>query len=59
MCQAVRAPGSKVTVPPLIRAGALPWNRPSTRTAPVKFWAAPMLGGLGAGALDDDILGLV
>lgn len=30
---------------PLIRAGALPWKRPSTRIAPVKFCAAPTLGG--------------
>jgi hypothetical protein len=43
--QAVRAPGSKVTVPPLIRAGPVPLNRETTRTAPVKFSAPPAVDG--------------
>jgi hypothetical protein len=36
VCQAVRAPGSKVTLAPLTRAGSGAWNSGSTRTAPVK-----------------------
>src|SRR5947209_734982 len=42
LCQAVRAPGSKVTLAPTARAGSGAWNRGSTRTAPVKFSAAPL-----------------
>jgi hypothetical protein len=45
VCQAVRAPGSKVTVPPLIRASPVPLNRESTRTAPVKFSGDPAVEG--------------
>ena len=37
VCQAVRAPGSNVTLPPLTRAGSGAWNSGSTRTAPVKY----------------------
>ena len=36
VCQAVRAPGSKVTVAPPTRAGSVPLNGASTRTVPVK-----------------------
>ena len=39
VCQAVRAPGSNVTRKPDARAGAIAWNRGSTRTEPVKFSA--------------------
>jgi hypothetical protein len=39
VCQAVRAPGSKVTLEPLARAGSGAWNRGSIRTAPVKYSA--------------------
>src|SRR5215467_13873924 len=35
VCHAVRAPGSKVTIAPPMRAGALPLEGMSTRTAPV------------------------
>ena len=56
MCQAVRAPGSKVTMPPLTRAGAVAWNRESTRTAPVKLWAEPALDGCDPCARDRDHL---
>ncbi len=45
VCQAVRAPGSNVTMPPPTRAGALAWNRESTRTEPVKLLAEPALDG--------------
>ena len=41
VCQAERAPGSKVTWPPLTRAGSAAWNIGSTRTAPVKYSAGP------------------
>jgi hypothetical protein len=37
----VRAPGSNVTWPPLMRAGGAPLNRKSMRTAPVKLSLAP------------------
>ena len=39
VCQALRAPGSNVTLPPLTRAGSGAWNSGSTRTAPVKYSA--------------------
>src|SRR5689334_4339875 len=42
VCQAVRAPGSKVTSPPDVREGAVAENRRSTRTAPVKLSAGPL-----------------
>src|SRR5579864_6749763 len=41
VCQAVRAPDSKVTVAPLTRAGELPWNGASILTEPVKYSADP------------------
>jgi hypothetical protein len=37
----VRAPGSKVTLEPLTRAGSGGLNSGSTRTAPVKYSAGP------------------
>src|SRR5438309_1959853 len=42
VCQAVRAPGSKVTLAPATRAGSGAWNRGSTRTVPVKYSAGPL-----------------
>jgi hypothetical protein len=45
VCQAVRAPGSNVTIPPPTRAGALPWKRESIRTEPVKYSAGPLCDG--------------
>src|SRR5207249_4468310 len=45
VCQAVRAPGSKVTLAPSARAGAFAWNRGSMRTVPVKYSADPLLEG--------------
>src|SRR6201988_2209655 len=42
VCQAVRAPGSNVTLAPTTRAGSGASNRGSTRTAPVKFSAGPL-----------------
>src|SRR5438034_10382783 len=37
LCQAVRAPGSNVTLAPTARAGSGASNRGSIRTAPVKY----------------------
>src|SRR6266550_5410813 len=45
VCQAVRAPGSNVTLAPDARAGALAWNSGSTRTAPVNQSAGPLPDG--------------
>ncbi len=45
VCQAVRAPGSNVTVPPPTRPGDAAWKRESTRTVPVKFCFGPILEG--------------
>src|SRR6266550_7670683 len=45
VCQAVRAPGSNVTLAPDARAGALAWNNGSTRTVPVNHSAGPLLEG--------------
>src|ERR1019366_3713873 len=41
-CQAVRAPGSKVTLAPTTRAGSGASNNGSTRTMPVKYWGEPL-----------------
>ncbi len=41
LCQAVRAPGSNVTLALTARAGSGAWNRGSMRTAPVKYSADP------------------
>src|SRR4051795_11019653 len=45
VCQAERAPGSKVTCPPDTRDGAVAGNIGSTRTAPVKYSADPLADG--------------
>src|SRR5664280_532255 len=45
VCQAVRAPGSKVTLAPAARAGAFAWNKASMRTVPVNQSAGPLLEG--------------
>src|SRR5439155_3300825 len=45
VCQAVRAPGSNVTLAPATRAGAGAWNRGSMRTVPVNQSAGPLLDG--------------
>src|SRR5215213_3766177 len=42
VCQADRAPGSKVTSPPDARDGTVAENRRSTRTDPLKFSAGPL-----------------
>src|SRR5207244_7248934 len=42
LCQAVRAPGSNVTLAPTARAGSGASNRGSMRTAPVKYSACPL-----------------
>src|SRR5438270_6883652 len=42
VCQALRAPGSNVTLLPLTRAGSGALNSGSTRTAPVKYSAGPL-----------------
>src|SRR5215470_4452855 len=42
LCQAVRAPGSNVTLEPTARAGSGAWNRGSMRTAPVKYSAGAL-----------------
>src|SRR5579884_1667507 len=42
VCQAVRAPGSKVTLAPRTRAGSGASNRGSRRTLPVKYSAGPL-----------------
>jgi hypothetical protein len=41
VCQAVRAPASNATEPPLACDGSTGWNSLSTRTLPVKFAAGP------------------
>src|SRR5690349_21735725 len=45
VCQAVRAPGSKVTIAPPTRAGSSRWKRESMRTVPVKYSAGPLPDG--------------
>src|SRR5580693_3202494 len=45
VCHAVRAPGSKVTKAPKVRAGSGGSNRGSIRTEPVKFSAGPLREG--------------
>src|SRR6266436_3877982 len=45
VCHAVRAPGSKVTWPPLTRAGSGAWNSGSTRTDPVNQSGDPLAEG--------------
>src|SRR6266566_5221834 len=42
LCQAVRAPGSNVTLAPATRAGSGAWNRGSMRTAPIKYSVGPL-----------------
>src|SRR3989440_2829320 len=42
LCQAVRAPGSNVTLAPTARAGSGASNRGSIRTVPVKYSAGPL-----------------
>src|SRR6266478_328863 len=42
VCQAERAPGSNVTLPPRTRAGSGASNRGSTRTVPVKYSSGPL-----------------
>src|SRR3989454_6637771 len=44
-CQAVRAPGSNVTLAPDTRAGSGAWNSGSMRTVPVNHSAGPMPDG--------------
>src|SRR5579872_6432570 len=44
-CQAVRAPGSNVTLAPRTRAGSGASNRGSIRTLPVKYSAGPLPDG--------------
>ena len=45
MCQAVRAPGLKVTLAPWTRAGSNALNSGSMRTVPVNHSAAPLADG--------------
>src|SRR4029077_18186566 len=45
VCQAVRAPGSNVTMAPVTRAGSLPLNGESMRTLPVNQSAGPWADG--------------
>src|SRR5438445_8622941 len=45
VCQAVRAPGSKVTAAPAVRAGAYAWNKGSIRTVPVNHSEGPLPDG--------------
>src|SRR2546422_4218782 len=45
VCQAVRAPGSKVTLAPATRAGAGALNSGSIRTVPVNQSAGPLADG--------------
>src|SRR3954464_13575079 len=45
VCQAVRAPGSNVTIAPPTRAGSLPRKGVSIRTEPVKYSAEPLVDG--------------
>src|ERR1044071_2561382 len=42
VCQALRAPGSKVTMAPRARAGSGASNKESMRTVPVKYSAGPL-----------------
>src|SRR3954453_15929915 len=49
VCQAVRAPGSKVTRAPATRAGSGGLNSGSIRTVPGKYSAGPLPGGWGGG----------
>src|SRR5215467_1333151 len=45
VCQAVRAPGSNVTLTLLTRAGSGAWNSGSWRTTPVKYSAGALRDG--------------
>src|SRR6516162_10837832 len=45
VCQAVRAPGSKVTLAPRPRAGSTVSNKGSIRTVPVKYSTGPFAEG--------------
>src|ERR1700732_4666975 len=45
VCQAVRAPGSNVTLAPRTRAGSGASNSGSMRTVPVKYSAGPLADG--------------
>src|SRR5687767_4817095 len=45
VCQLLRAPGSKVTTPPLTRDGAGALKSWSMRTVPVKYSAGPLAEG--------------
>src|SRR6267378_2924838 len=45
VCHAVRAPGSKVTLAPDVRAGAFGWNKGSMRTVPVNQSSGPLTDG--------------
>ena len=45
VCQAVRAPGSKVTLAPLTRAGSIRSNKGSILTAPVNQSSGPLADG--------------
>ena len=45
LCQAVRAPGAKMTIAPPTRTGSVPRNGESIRTAPVKYSAGPAAEG--------------
>jgi hypothetical protein len=45
VCQAVRAPGSNVTLAPLTRAGSGALNSGSMRTVPVNHSAGPLPDG--------------
>jgi hypothetical protein len=45
VCQAVRAPGSNVTLAALTRAGSGARKSGSTRTTPVKYSAGPLPDG--------------
>src|SRR5437667_3555915 len=45
VCQAVRAPGSNVTLALATRAGSGAWNRGSIRTVPVNQSAGPLFEG--------------
>src|SRR5207247_713762 len=45
VCQAVRAPGSNVTLAPSARAGSCASNKGSMRTVPVKYSAGPLPDG--------------
>src|SRR6266568_6398964 len=45
VCQAVRAPGSNVTLAPRTQAGSGASNNGSIRTVPVKYSAGPVFDG--------------